>query len=106
MRAIEALEIVNREGTDNSEYGIVREWGKMLNDEVELRSVASLVCELFGKSAEIIERSYGIHQIFQIEAMLYVYRDEDGKHDFVGEVPVMTVYDHEFKSTIDLYRLS
>lgn len=101
MRAIEALEIVNREGTDNSAYGILRDWSKL----IEGRSISGLVRELFGESAEVVKRNYGRYQVFRIEAMLYVYRDEDGEHDFMGEVPVMTVYIHEFKLTIDLYRL-
>lgn len=107
MKAIEALEIVNRKGTDNSEYGIIMDWGERLNDSFAGRSTSSLVSELFGKSAEIIARSYEIGDVFKVESILYIYRDEDNTHDFacLGEIPMLTIYDHADKCTIDVYEL-
>lgn len=107
MKAIEALEIVNRKGTDNSEYGIIKDWGERLNDSFAGRSTSSLVSELFGESAEIIERSYEIGDVFKVESILYIYRDEDNTHDFacLGETPMLTICDHANKCTIDVYEL-
>lgn len=108
MKAIEALEIVNRKGTDNSVYGIIMDWGERLNDSFAGRSTSSLVSELFGESAEIIERSYEIGDVFKVESILYIYRDEDNTHDFacLGETPMLTIYDHTDKCTIDVYELA
>lgn len=107
MKAIEALEIVNRKGTDNSEYGIIKDWGERLNDSFAGRSTSSLVSELFGESAEIIERSYEIGDVFKVESILYAYRDWDNTHDFacLGEMPMLTIYIHDGKDTIDVYEL-
>lgn len=107
MKAIEALEIVNREGTDNSVYGIIKDWGERLNDSFAGRSTSSLVSELFGESAEIIERSYEIGDVFKVESILYIYRDGENTHDFacLGETPMLTIYDHEDKCMIDVYEL-
>ena len=107
MKAIEALEIVNCKGTDNSVYGIVKDWGERLNDSFVGRSTSSLVSELFGESAEIIERSYEIGDVFKVESILYVYRDYENTHDFacLGEMPMLTIYIHDGKDMIDVYEL-
>ncbi len=105
MRAIDALEVINCDGTDNSRYGIVRDWHERLTDESQGYSLSSLVCDLFGDSAEIMSRDYD--KCWEVESVMYVYREEDEVirlMDGVG-LPIMAVYEHEFRQTIDLYEI-
>ena len=103
MKAIEALEIVNREGTDNSEYGIFKDWKHRFFHGYSLLSMDEFIRDLFGQSCEVMESDP--YECWNTESVLYVYYN--GTHDFscLEEKPILTIQDHESECMIDLFRL-
>lgn len=110
MKAIKALDIVCREGLDNSMYGIITDWKDRIESASEQHCwqydfLTGVIRDLFGVHCDIITRD--ALRAYNADAILYVYRDKDtNAHSFTKvEYPIVTVLDVVSYQWIDIYEL-